>query len=105
VTSGLRRFKIPDLYRFVILGLRMFKIPDLHRFVTSGLHRFKIPYLYRFVILGLRRFKIPDLHKVDHPENSFHEFRQTQRFEGDRFFPNSSTIIVACPPGPNYQQM
>jgi hypothetical protein len=50
VTSGFRRFKIPDLYRFVISGLRRFKIPDLHGFLTSGLRRFKIPDLYRFVI-------------------------------------------------------
>jgi hypothetical protein len=91
-TSGLRRFKILDLHRFATSGLCRFKIPDLHRFATSGLSRFKIPDLHRFATSGLRRFKSSYLHRVNHPENSFHEFRQTRRFEGDRFFLNSPTL-------------
>jgi hypothetical protein len=91
-TSGLRRFKIPDLHRFATSGLRRFKILDLHRFATSELRRLKIPDLHRFVTSGLRRFKIPDLHQVNYPENSFHEFRPTRRFEGDMFFLNSPTV-------------
>jgi hypothetical protein len=91
-TSGLRRFKIPDLHRFATSGLHGFKIPDLHWFATSGLRGFKIPDLHRFATSGLRRFKIPDLHRVNYPENSFHESRQTRRFEGDRFFLNSPTL-------------
>jgi hypothetical protein len=90
--SGLRGFKIPDLNRLATLGLHRFKIPDLFRFATSGLRRFKIPDLLRFATLGLRRFKIPDLHRINHPENLFHEFRQTRRFEGGRFFLNSPTL-------------
>jgi hypothetical protein len=74
-TSGFRRFKIPDLHRFATSRLRGFKIPDIHRFATSGLRGFKIIYLLR----------------VNYPENSFHEFRQTRRFEGDRFFLNPPT--------------
>jgi hypothetical protein len=31
----------------------------------------------------------------DFPENSFHDFRQTRRFEGDRFFLNSPTVPSA----------
>jgi hypothetical protein len=91
-TSGLHGFKIPDLHRFATSGLRGFKIPDLHRFATSGLRRFKIPDLHRFATSGLRGFKIPDLLRVNYPESSFHEFRQTRRFEGDRFFLNSPTL-------------
>jgi hypothetical protein len=107
VTSGLHRFKIPDLYKFVTWRLHRFKIPDLHKFVTSRLRRFKIPDLHEFATSRLRRFKIPDLHKFatsrlrgskipdpdrfNVPENLFHEFRQTRRSEGDRFFLNSPT--------------
>jgi hypothetical protein len=85
-TSGLRRFEIPDLHRFVTLGLRRFEIPDLHRFATLGLRRFEIPDLHRITTLGLRRFMILDLHRFNLPENLFHEFHQTRRFEGDRCF-------------------
>jgi hypothetical protein len=53
VTSGLRRFKVPDLHKFATSGLRRFKVPDLHEFATSELHRLKIL------------------------ENLFHEFRET----------------------------
>jgi hypothetical protein len=42
--------------------LRRSRASDLHKFAISELHRFKIP------------------------ENSFHEFRKTRRFEVDRFF-------------------
>jgi hypothetical protein len=38
---------------------------------------------------------IPDHHRFNHPENLFHEFRQTRHFEGGRFFLNSPT---AAPP-------
>jgi hypothetical protein len=76
-TSEVRRFEIPDLHRFATSGLRGFETSDLRRFVTSGLRRFETSYL--------RRFKIPNLCKFNHPENSFHEFRKTRRFEGDRF--------------------
>jgi hypothetical protein len=76
VTSRLRGFKIPDLHEFAISRLRRFKIPDLHEFAISRLRRFKIPNLHRFNVL----------------ENLFHEFRQTRRFEGDRFFLNSPTL-------------
>jgi hypothetical protein len=77
------------LHRFATSRLHKFMIPDLHRFATSGLRRFKIPDLHRFTTSGLRRFKIPNLHRFNHPENLFHEFRQTRRFDlrGWRFFP------------------
>jgi hypothetical protein len=91
-TSGLRKFMIPDLHRFATSGLRRFKIPDLHGFATSGLRKFKIPDFHGFATSGLRRFKIPDLRRINHPENLFHEFRQTRRFEGGRFFLNSPTL-------------
>jgi hypothetical protein len=91
-TLGLHRFKILDPHRFATSGLRRLKILGLHRFATSELRRFKIPDLHRFATSGLRRFKIPDLHRVNHLENSFHEFRQTRCFEGDRFFLNSPTL-------------
>jgi hypothetical protein len=84
----------PCLQRFASSGLRGFKIPDLHRFATSGFHRFKIPDLHRFTTSRLRRFKFSYLHRFNHPENSFHEFRQTRRFEGDRFFLNSPTLAL-----------
>jgi hypothetical protein len=83
----------PDLHRFATLGLHRFKIPDLHKFATSRLHRFMISDLHKFTTSRLRRFMIPDLHRFNHPENLFHEFRQTQRFEGGRFFLNSPTLI------------
>jgi hypothetical protein len=92
-TSGLHRFEIPDPHRFATPGLRGFKIPDLHRFATLGLRGFKIPDLHRFATSGLRGFKIPDLLIINYPESSFHEFYQTRRFEGDRFFLNSPTNI------------
>jgi hypothetical protein len=76
-----------DLRGIATLGLRRLKIPDLRRFATSGLRRFKIPDFCRFATSGLRRFKIPDLHRFNVPENLFHEFRQTRRSEGDKFFP------------------
>jgi hypothetical protein len=76
---------IPDLLRFVTSGLHRFKIPDLHKFATSRLRRFKIPDLHEFATSRLRRFKIPDLHRINYLESSFHEFRQTQRFEGTCF--------------------
>jgi hypothetical protein len=79
---------IPNLLRFVTSGLDRFKIPDLHKFVTSRLRRFKIPDLHKFATSRLRRFKIRNLHRINYPESSFHEFRQTRRFEGDRFFLN-----------------
>jgi hypothetical protein len=91
MTSGLRGFKIPGFHRFATSGLRGFKIPDFHWFATSGLRRFKIPDIHRFATSGLRGFKIPDLLRVNYPESSFHEFRQTRHFEGDRFFLNSPT--------------
>jgi hypothetical protein len=91
MTSGLCRFKIPDLHKFASPRLRRFKIPDLHKFASSRLRGFKIPDLHKFASSRLRRFKIPDLHKINYPESSFHEFRQTRRFEGDRFFLNSPT--------------
>jgi hypothetical protein len=93
-TSGLRRFKIPDLHRFATSGLHGFKIQDLHRFAASGLRGFKISDPHRFATSGLRGFKIPDLLRVNYPENSFHEFRQTRRFEGDRFLLNSPTVVL-----------
>jgi hypothetical protein len=96
MTSRLCKFKISDLHRFATSGLRRFKIPDLHRFATLGLRRFKIPDLHRFATSGLRKFTIPDLHRVNHPENSFHEFLQTRRFKGDRFFLNSPTGWTPC---------
>jgi hypothetical protein len=86
MTSELCRFMTPCLHSFVTSGLRKFMIPDLHRFATSGLSRFKIPDLHRFTTSGLRRFKIPDFRRINHPENLFHEFCQTRRFEGDWFF-------------------
>jgi hypothetical protein len=92
-TSGLNKFMIPDPHRFATSGLRRFKIPGLHRFTTSGLRRYKVPDLHRFATSGLRRFEIPDLHKFNLPENLFHEFRQTRRFEGDSFFLNSPTLV------------
>jgi hypothetical protein len=76
-TPELRRFKTPDLRKFVTSDLRRFKIPNLRKFVTSELRRFKIPDLRKFATSELRRFKIP--------ENSFHEFHNTRRFEGDKF--------------------
>jgi hypothetical protein len=91
-TSGLRRFKIPDPHRFATPGLCGFKIPDLHKFATPGLRGFKIPDLQRFATSGFRGFKIPDLLRINYPESSFHEFRQTRCFEGDRFFLNSPTL-------------
>jgi hypothetical protein len=99
-TSRLREFRIPNLHRFTTSGLRRFKIPDLHRFLTSGLCRFKILDLDWFATSGLCRFKISDLHRVNHPENSFREFRQTRHFEGERFFLNSPTVDnfdLLCP--------
>jgi hypothetical protein len=84
---------ILDLHRFATSGLRRFKIPDLHGFAASGLRKFKIPDLHGFATSGLRRFKISDLCRINHPENLFHEFRQTRRFEGGRFFVNSPTGI------------
>jgi hypothetical protein len=101
VTSGLHRFKIPDLHKFVTSGLRRFKIPDLHKFATSRLRRFKIPDPHKFATLRLRRFKIPDLHRINYPESSFHEFRQTRCFEGDMFFQNSPTVIALQPADQN----
>jgi hypothetical protein len=95
-TSGLRGFKIPNLHRFATSGLHGFKIPDLHMFATSEFRGFKIPDLHRFATSGLRRFKIPDLLRVNYPESSFHEFRQTRHFEGDMFFLNSPTINSPC---------
>jgi hypothetical protein len=58
----------------------------------SELHRSRASDLRKFAILELHRFKIPDLHRFKIPENSFHEFRKTRRFEGDRLpeFPNTS---------------
>jgi hypothetical protein len=77
MTSGLRKFATSELRRF--------EIPDLRKFATSGLRRFEIPDLHKFATLGLHRFKIPELLKFEIPENSFHEFHTTRRFEGDRF--------------------
>jgi hypothetical protein len=107
-TAGLRRFKIPHLRRFATLGLRRFKISVLHRFATSGLRRFKIPDLRRFATSGFAgsRFQIFADSRLrgfagsrfqifamfSHPENSFHESRQTRRFEGHRFLLNSPTL-------------
>jgi hypothetical protein len=84
-TSELCKFKIPDLRTFATSELRRFKIPDLRTFATSELRRFKIPDLHTFATSELRRFKIPDFRKFDIPENSFHEFHEPRRFEGDRF--------------------
>jgi hypothetical protein len=67
----------------VTSGLRRFEIPEFRRFVTSGLHRFETP--------EFRGFEIPDLLRINYPESSFHEFHQTRHFEGDRFFMNSPT--------------
>jgi threonyl-tRNA synthetase len=92
VTSELRRLKIPDLHSFTTSELRRVKIPDLHSFATSELRRFKILDLHSFATSELRRFTISDLHRVNHPENSFHEFRQTRRFEGNSFFLNCPTL-------------
>jgi hypothetical protein len=63
----------------------MFKIPDLRTFANSEVRRFEIPDLRTFATLQLHRFKIPDLRKFDVPENLFHEFHKSRRFEGDRF--------------------
>jgi hypothetical protein len=57
--------------------LRRSKASDLHRFATSELRRFKIRDLRKFATSELRRLKSP--------ENSFHKFHKTRRFEGDRF--------------------
>jgi hypothetical protein len=92
VTSELRRLKIPDLHSFTTSELRRVKIPDLHSFATSELRRFKILDLHSFATSELRRFTISDLHRVNHPKNSFHEFRQTRRFEGNSFFLNCPTL-------------
>jgi hypothetical protein len=92
VTSGLRRFKIPEFHRFVTSGLRRFEILEFRRFMTSGLRRFEILEFRRFVTSGLCRFEIPDLLRINYPESSFHEFPQTRRFEGGSFFLNSLTI-------------
>jgi hypothetical protein len=89
----LRRFEIPYLHRFATSEVRRFEILDLHRFRTSRLRRFETSDLRRFATSGLRRFvtsdlrrfEILNLHKFNHPENSFHEFRKTRHFEGDRF--------------------
>jgi hypothetical protein len=79
------RFMTSGLHKFATSELRRFEIPYLRKFATSDLHRFEIPDLRRFATSGLRRFKIPDLRKFEIPENSFHEFHTTRRFEGDRF--------------------
>jgi hypothetical protein len=92
VTSGLRRLKIPKFRRFATSRLHRFKILEFRRFATSGLRRFKIPKFRRFATSVLRRFKILDLPIINYPESSFHEFRQTRCFEGDRFFLNSLTL-------------
>jgi hypothetical protein len=41
--------------------------------------------LRKFATLELRRFKIPDLRRSKILENSFHQFRNARRFEGDGF--------------------
>jgi hypothetical protein len=83
-TLDFRASQIPEFRRFMTSGLRRFKISDLLRFVTSGLRK--------FAKSGLHGFKIPDLLRINYPESSFHEFCQTRRFEGDRFFLNSPTV-------------
>jgi hypothetical protein len=84
-TSGFGLKWIPEFHRLMTLYL--------HRLATSGLRKFKIPDIHRFATSGLRRFEIPDLHRFNLPENLFHEFRQTRRFEGDKFFLNSPTHV------------
>jgi hypothetical protein len=90
--QGLRGFKIPELPRFATSELRRSKIPDLHRFATSELRRFKIPDLHWFATSELRMFRILDLHRFNLHENLFHEFRETQHSEDDKFFLNSPTL-------------
>jgi hypothetical protein len=93
--------QIPELRRFPISWFRKFMTSGLHRFTTLGashvqdsrssqvrdseLRKSRALDLHKFAISELHRFKIPDLHRFKIPENSFHEFRKTRRFEGDRF--------------------
>jgi hypothetical protein len=101
VTFELELQQIPELRRFPISWFRRFMTSGLHRFTTSGasqvqdsrssqvcdfeLRGSRASDLRKFTISELHRFKIPDLHRFKIPENSFHKFRKTWRFEGDRF--------------------
>jgi hypothetical protein len=101
VTAELELQQIPELRRLPISWFRRSMTPGLHRFTTSWasqvqdsrssqvrdseLRKSRASDLRRFAISELHRFKILDLHMFKIPENSFHEFRKTRRFEGDRF--------------------
>jgi hypothetical protein len=54
-------------------------------FASSRLRSFAGLRFQIFASSRLRSFKIPDLRRFEIPENSFHEFHTTRRFEGDRF--------------------
>jgi hypothetical protein len=103
VTSELELQQIPELRRFPISWFRRLMTSGLHRFTTSGasqvqdsrssqvrdfeLRRSRASDLHKFATSELHRFKIP--------ENSFHKFRKTRRFEGDMFswIPRYSYIL------------
>jgi hypothetical protein len=84
-TSKLRRFETPDHHTFVTLRLRRFMASGLYEFTISKLRRFETPDHHTFAALRLRKFQIPDLREFFVPENTFHEFHEPRRFEGDRF--------------------
>jgi hypothetical protein len=84
-SSWLCRFMALSLYEFATSKLRRFKIPSHHAFATPRLREFRIPDHRAFTTSRLREFQIPDLRKLFVPENTFHEFHEPRRFEGDRF--------------------
>jgi hypothetical protein len=73
------------LHEFATSRLRRFETPDHRTFATLRLHMFMASDLHEFAISRLRRFETLDHREFFVPKNTFHEFHEPQRFEGDRF--------------------